>query len=400
MEPLLFLCHRLPYPPNKGDKIRSFHLLKHLSTRYKIYLGTFIDDPVDRQYVPTVASYCEQLLALTITPRLRRVASLRGLLSGEALGLPYYRDARMREWVAQIWQQVQPRKVLVYSSTMAQYIEGARYATARRVVDFVDVDSEKWRAYAAEQRWPMAWSYGREARLLRRYEQRIAAEVDASVFVSAAEAQVFRDFAGVAPETIHAADNGVDSEYFAPDPNLPNPYPRAAPVVVFTGAMDYWANVDAVSWFARDILPLVHAQMPTVEFWIVGARPTPAVRQLAGLAQVSVTGSVADIRPYLQHAALAVAPLRIARGVQNKVLEALAMGKTVVGTPAAFEGLAPATPCREWAADDPVLLAARVVAALRGNVPVDHAQSARRYVLAQHHWTTNMQSLAALLEAA
>ena len=104
MEPLLFLCHRLPYPPNKGDKIRSFHLLKHLSTRYKIYLGTFIDDPVDVQYVPTVASYCEQLQALTITPRLRRMASLRGLLSGEA---------RMREWVAQIWQQVQPRKVLV-----------------------------------------------------------------------------------------------------------------------------------------------------------------------------------------------------------------------------------------------------------------------------------------------
>lgn len=400
MEPLLFLCHRLPYPPNKGDKIRSFHLLKHLSTRYKIYLGTFIDDPVDVQHVATVAGYCEQLQALSLAPRRRRLASLRGLLSGEALGLPYYRDARMRGWVAQIWQQVRPRKVLVYSSTMAQYIQGSEFATARRVVDFVDVDSEKWRAYAAQQRWPMSWLYAREGRLLRAFEQRIAAEIDAAVFVSDAEAQVFRTFAGVSAAKIHAAENGVDVDYFAPDPSLPNPYPRAAPVVVFTGAMDYWANADAVNWFAREIFPLVRAQISAAEFWIVGARPVSVVRQLATLPQVSVTGSVADIRPYLQHAALAVAPLRIARGVQNKVLEALAMGKAVVGTPAAFEGLAPATPLREWATDSPALLAARVVAVLRGEAPADHGQSARRHVLTQHQWTSNMQGLAALLEAA
>ncbi len=396
MESLLFLCHRIPYPPNKGDKIRSFHILKFLAERHRVLLGTFVDDPADRAHVDRLREYCTELYVVDIEPRRRRLASLRGLLSGEALSLPYYRDAGFAAWVDDVRRRERPPVVFAYSSPMAQYLLGADWQGVRRIVDFVDVDSEKWRAYAAMKRWPASWVYGREGARLLDFERAVAEAVDACVFVSGDEARLFESLRQGAGHKVHAVNNGVDLAYFAAGLGLPNPYPAGGPVIVFTGAMDYWANVDAVQWFARAMLPAIAREIPAVRFWVVGTRPTPAVRELTRDPRVHVTGAVDDIRPYIAHANVAVAPMRVARGVQNKVLEAMAMGRPVVGTRAAFEGLELVTGYRALAADDAKTFAARCVALL-GAGDASLGEMGRRYVAAHHDWNTNMHRLHALM---
>ena len=398
MESLLFLCHRIPYPPNKGDKIRSFHILKYLAQHYRVLLGTFIDDPADRQHVDKLRPLCAALEVIEIDPKWRRLQSLRGLLTGEALSLPYYRDRGLAAWVTRMLDEAKPAIVFAYSSPMAQYIPGTSGAVARRVVDFVDVDSEKWRAYAAMKAWPMSWVYAREATRLLAFERDVAARMDACVFVSGDEARLFETLRGGSTGNVHAVNNGVDLEYFSGARDLENPYRPGAPVLVFTGAMDYWANVDAVTWFAHDMLPAIQARVPTVEFWIVGTRPTPEVAQLARLPGVHVTGAVDDIRPYIAHARASVAPMRVARGVQNKVLEAMAMGRPVVGTHAAFEGLDVDQRYRGLAADEVPAFVERCVSLLDANVQASPlGDIGRRYVATHHDWNTNMHQLHALM---
>lgn len=394
MQELLYLAHRIPYPPNKGDKIRSYHLLRHLSQRYRVHLGTFIDDETDWQYTDKVKALCGETCFLGLRPQAARLRSLRGLLTGSALSLPYYRDKRLQEWVDMLLRTRPVKRILVYSSPMAQYARKAQ--TARRVIDFVDVDSDKWRQYAAAKPWPLSWIYRREARLLLDVETRIAREFDSASFVSEAEAALFRKLVPQAAANVSCFNNGVDTDYFSPKLAHANPYPGAAAALVFTGAMDYWANVDAVDWFARAIFPAVRAELPEVRFYIVGARPTSAVQALAALPGVVVTGSVPDVRPYLAHAALAVAPLRIARGTQNKVLEAMAMEKTVVVSRQAMEGIC-ARPGQEvLVAEDAQEFSRLVTAALKTGANT-LGSAARAYVLREHSWETNLAVLDALL---
>ena len=324
---LLYLVHRLPYPPNKGDKVRSYHLLKHLAARHDVHLGTFIDDPDDEQHLPRVRALCKSLHVARLNPRSAKLMSLRGLLSGEALSLPYYRDAGLQAWVDETAAREGFDAVVVFSGVMAQYTRGLR--GVKTLVDFVDVDSAKWRDYAPEHAWPMSWLYRREFAKLLGFEQRVADAAACSFFVTDNEVALFRELSPGRAMRLAALGNGVDADFFAPDASRASPFTPQELPLVFTGAMDYWPNVDAVTWFAQDILPRLRERFPALRFHIVGRSPTPAVQALAGEA-VNVTGTVPDVRPYLQHAAAVVAPLRLARGIQNKILEALAMGRPVV----------------------------------------------------------------------
>lgn len=327
MAKLLYLVHRMPYPPNKGDKVRSYHLLRHLAERHEVYLGTFIDDPEDEAHVATVRQWCADVKAVRLHPRQARVGSLAGLLTGQALTLHYYRDASLQRWVDRTLAEQRIHAAVVFSSSMAQYTEG--HAGLTNLVDFVDVDSAKWTQYADQRRWPMSWLYRREGRALLAYERRIARASARSFFVTEQETSLFRSMAPECTGTVEAMCNGVDADYFAPDAQRPSPFSPEEQAVVFTGAMDYWPNVDAVRWFVADMLPALRQRWPRLRFHIVGRSPTPAVRELAS-PDVAVTGTVPDVRPYLQHAAVVVAPLRLARGVQNKVLEAMAMARPVI----------------------------------------------------------------------
>lgn len=329
MANILYLVHRFPYPPNKGDKVRSYHLLKHLTRHHRVFLGTFIDDPEDEVHVPVVRTLCADLQIERLIPRKARIASLNGLLAGEPLTLRYYRSPAIFDWVNRLCRANVIDAVVVFSAAMAQYVED--FQRLPTLIDFVDVDSAKWTQYAPRHRWPMSWLYRREGKLLLDYERRIAARSTRSFFVTENEAALFCDQAPECQLRVEAMCNGVDADYFSPALERPSPYQTDELPVVFTGAMDYLPNIDAVTWFKDEVLPDVLKRWPNARFHIVGRSPTAAVLALAD-DHVAVSGTVPDVRPYLQHAAIVVAPLRIARGIQNKILEAMAMMRPVIAS--------------------------------------------------------------------
>ncbi len=396
MKELLFLCHRIPYPPNKGDKIRAFHLLRALASQYTVHLGTFVDDDQDWAYRVTLNELCDEQCYRPLQPRAARFRSLTGLLKGQPLSFPYYHDRALQRWVSRLVRERSIDTIVVFSAAMAPYVQHCN--GARRVLDFVDVDSEKWRQYAGTAAMPMRWIYAREGRKLLAAERALAGSFDASVFVSKAEAELFRERAPECAERVTAINNGVDSAYFDPAQDYADPYDGSGPrTMVFTGAMDYRANIDAVIWFAHEVLPLIQQNHPDAAFCIVGTRPAPEVLELARLPGVTVTGAVPDVRPYLAHARFAVAPLRIARGLQNKVLEALSMGKQIVLTPEAAAGLLPLDPDFAAVASKPRALAdyaARLLDADDGQAP---SAAARAYVLEHYGWRRQLEQFLALV---
>jgi sugar transferase (PEP-CTERM/EpsH1 system associated) len=397
MKKLLFLVHRIPYPPNKGDKIRSYHFLKYLATEFSIYLGTFIDDSHDWQYTATVDALCAETCYQTITPLWAKAKSLQGLITQQALSVPYYDNAALHAWVQQTLAQHDIDHILVFSSVMAQFVP-ADYL-AKSVVDFVDVDSDKWRQYAEKKTGLARWIYQREARTLLAFDSQIAQQTQHSLFVSAQEATLFKQLAPLAADKVGFINNGVDTDYFSPDHIFDSPYPPDATVLVFTGAMDYWANVDAVVWFAEQVFPQVQARYSEVTFYIVGSNPSKTVLALAA-DNIIVTGRVPDVRPYLAHARLVVAPLRIARGIQNKVLEAMAMGQTIVATPAAMEGIASNDNLAVAVSDEANIMSQHIIDDLQTVSRCSVQQANRDFVQRDFSWAHNVEQLALLLQAA
>jgi len=337
MKNILFLVHRIPYPPNKGDKIRSYHFLKGLANKYQVHLATFIDDPDDWQYTDKVKALSASCFFTKINPLLAKIKSLSGFLSNQALSLPFYKNAQMQKWVDQTIKDNKIEKIFIFSSAMAQYV--AKHQDIETVIDFVDVDSDKWLQYSEKKSWPMNWVYKREAQKLLKFDSRVAKSAKVSLFVSEEESKLFKKLVEIESNKISYVNNGVDINYFNVDENYQMPYPSDENIIVFTGAMDYWANVDAVTWFVNEVFPLIKKHNNKAQFYIVGSKPTKQVMLLANHQDVFVTGRVEDIRPYLFFSNVVIAPLLIARGIQNKVLEAMAMGKPVVVTPQAIEGI-------------------------------------------------------------
>ena len=395
MESLLFLAHRLPYPPNKGDKVRSFHFLKHLAERYRIFLGTFIDDPSDWQYVEALKPLCADVHVEAIVPWSKRLTSVTALLGGEALSLAYFRSRKLGRWVAETARRERFARAFAYSSPMAQYM--LDLPGVRCFVDFVDMDSAKWGDYALRRKWPASALYGREARRLLTYEREVAARAEASIFVTDEEARRFCSETPERADRVVAIRNGVDSEYFSPLCDFESPFASDERPVVFTGAMDYWPNVDAVAWFAREVLPTVRKRDPSIRFYIVGMNPEPAVRALASDAAVTVTGRVDDVRPYLKHARVVVAPLRVARGIQNKVLEAMAMAKPVVVTAESAAALSVEQGIELEVATDAHSFGSKVLALMDSGQASAMGRRARSRVLQDYAWQASLKLLDELL---
>ncbi|MEW6677502.1 MAG: TIGR03087 family PEP-CTERM/XrtA system glycosyltransferase [Pseudomonadota bacterium] len=394
MDDVLFLPQRCPYPPNKGDKIATWNILKHLAKRYRVHLGTYVDDPDDWQHADVLRQTCASVKLIDLDPRTAKIKSLSGFLTGEALSVAYYRQPAMQAWVDEKLASG-VKRIFVFSSAMARYV--TRAPGCVRIMDFCDLDSDKWRQYAAASAWPMSWVYAREADKLLAWERRIAADFDHSLFISEAET---RDFKALAPESAHKVSvltNGVDAEYFSPEREYPR-LDQAAAQLVFTGAMDYKPNIDAVVWFAREVLPLLRQTHPQTGFTVVGSKPSAEVQDLAREPGIHVTGRVEDVRPYLAHAAGVVAPLRIARGIQNKVLEGMAMGKTVICSPQALEGIAAQPGQNLLLADTPAAFADACRQVLDGQTNLGEA--ARRCVLDTYAWDACLARLDTLLEPA
>ncbi|MDE2414961.1 MAG: TIGR03087 family PEP-CTERM/XrtA system glycosyltransferase [Comamonadaceae bacterium] len=389
---ILYLVHRLPYPPNKGDKVRSYHLLRHLQKNHRVFLGTFVDDPDDLQHLPTVRSLCHELHVERIHTPSAKIKSLTGVLSGEALTLAYYRSAGMRRWVEQTAAAHELKACVVFSSAMAQYAQ-LLLPRVPMLLDFVDVDSAKWTQYAPAHRWPLSMLYRREGRRLLAYERAMAASAQRSYFVTPNETALFLSQAPECAGRVQSMGNGVDADFFAPDPRRESPFAPGEQAIVFTGAMDYWPNIDGVCWFVSDMLPRLMARHPQLRFYVVGRSPAPQVQALAG-THVVVTGTVPDVRPYLQHASAVVAPLRVARGIQNKILEAMAMQQAVITVSSCADaigatpeqGLLRADSPEEFAQGLQSLLESRAKGAMLG-------QQARRYVEDACSWQAHLSTI-------
>ena len=401
MGEILFLGHRIPFPPDRGDKIRSHHVLKALAALAPVHVATFADDAEDHR--------CEaELAALAASYRLVRrrkplpLAGIEALARGKPVSLTAFDDGELRRYVRSVLSSRPIDAVYVFSGQMVQYVPADFHG--RLVVDLVDVDSAKFDAYAAKGRGPRAWLDRREGRLLRAEEARIAAHADATLLVSQAEADLLlsRLQPGHAAR-VHAMGNGMDSAGYDPAGTEPEPQMLAtgAPRLIFTGQMDYAPNVEAALRAIERILPRVREAFPRASLHIVGRNPVPALQAHHGRDGVAVWGRVADIRPWLHAADIALIPLEIARGVQNKVLEAMAMRLPVVLSPGAATGI-DAQGGRDFVVAESDADLARAVIDLAGNADRAAAMgsAARDWIVAHASWEAALARLPGYLTGA
>jgi sugar transferase (PEP-CTERM/EpsH1 system associated) len=382
---ILYLAHRLPYPPDKGDRLRAFAQISHLAKHHRVVCACFVDDEADLQHIEGLRQVCAEVTAIP----LRKAASLaRGawsLLSGGTLTEAYYRDSRMTRAVEDIMARINLDTVVAFSSSMAPY--ALMIPAVRRVLDLCDLDSAKWLTYA-EHSGPLIGSlYLAEGRRLRRRELEWLRRFDATTLVTPAEAEVVAGHAP--PGRLHVVGNGVT----LPPPGIiartaaGEGQPAADPIVGFVGQMDYRPNVDAVEWFVEEAWPTIRSAVPRARFRIVGRSPARAVQRLVAYAGVEVTGAVQDVTAEVARFDVSVAPLRIARGIQNKVLEAMACARPVVLTPEAAAGIRAMDDVHYVIAEDAPALAEATIALL-GDVDAREriGAAARRFVTEHHRW--------------
>jgi sugar transferase (PEP-CTERM/EpsH1 system associated) len=388
MRRLLFICHRVPYPPDKGERIRAFHEIRILSSHFRITLAALAHNPEDSQAAQGLEPWCESVFLARVGGLLGLGRGLWALLRGKSATEGYFRSRAMLKALPALAGEGPFDLALGYCSSTLPYLLAS--PARARVMDLVDVDSAKWAAYAQESGWPKAWLYRREAAAVSALEQAAVNRCDAVLAVSPAEVALLGEVAGrVLPVGI-----GVDTEYYKPpDP----PIQPQTPCLVFTGQMDYRPNVEGVTWFVREVWPRLRCRQPDLEFKIVGRNPAPEVRRLARETGVTVTGSVPDVRPYLAEAAAAVCPLRIARGIQNKILEAMAMARPVVASPAALAGLDLQVGREVLLADGPEQWETQIAALLADQATADAlGRSARQCVVERFGWQARLAPLVTL----
>jgi polysaccharide biosynthesis protein PslH len=400
MKEVLFLAHRIPYPPDRGDKMRSWHLLRYLAEQAVVHVGCFGDDRGGAAHVDAMrAKLGARLGEVHVERRPPRIgAVISALARNQPLSVGLFASPTMSAFVRGLVGSGRIGTIFAFSGQMAQFVPDP--TPCRFVMDFVDTDSAKFAEYADKSGWPASWLYRREARLLAAFEQKVAARADTSLFVSDAEAALFRRQSPVGAE-IRAIGNGIDIAFYDPGARigpLEEGQRGGGPLIVFTGQMDYRPNVEAVTAFAHDVMPLVRQGRGDVRFAIVGRNPSAQVRSLGRLPGVAVTGAVDDVRSWLAAADVVVAPLGIARGVQNKVLEAMAMARPVVASRAAFEGI-DAEPGRDLLVAEGAQSQAQAVLSLLADRDraVALGAAARKCIENRYRWRQRLAGLEELL---
>ena len=387
---VLYLVHRVPYPPDKGDRIRAYHLLRWLSRRARVSLACLADEPVPLATTAALREVAERFFIVELGKWPRRWRMLTSLVRGRTATEGAFASPEFAQKLAAWARSTCFDAVLVSASSMVPYLRLPALADVPAVVDLVDVDSQKWLDYAAASWPPRSWLYRLEGHRLRQLEQPLPGRTRGVLLASPAEAELYRAFAASGP--IHALNNGVDLDYFQPAP------PVAGKCCVFVGALDYRPNVDAACWFCREVWPLVIAQHPDARLALVGRRPVAAIQRLGRMPGVEVVGQVPDVRPHVAAATVVVAPLRIARGIQNKVLEALAMAKATVASPAALGGIA-AVPGKHLLAAATPAEWLEAISNLFGNATLRATLGAggRAFVEEHHCWDRCLEPLGDIL---
>jgi sugar transferase (PEP-CTERM/EpsH1 system associated) len=387
---ILLLTHRIPYPPDKGDRIRSYHLLTYLARHGSVDLATLVDEEVADASRSALEGLCRRVLLAPLSRTGRWFRAACSLTCGRSATAGLFHSRLLRRTVDAWLADTDYDVIVCFSSGVLPYVLH-RGLGPRLIADLVDVDSQKWFDYAARTSAanPLSWMFRLEGKRLRELEC-AASEARATVLITEVEAAVYRAFCPEA--SVHVVANGVDLDHF-----------RAMPATddgscVFVGYLDYRANVLGLEWFCREIWPAVHAERPSATFHIVGRNAVPAVLRLGAIPGVRVVGPVPDVRPYMARARIVLVPLPVARGVQNKVLEALAMGKAVLGSPAALEGLAITPGVEACQAETPAEWRATLVGLWDdAEGRRDLGDRGRQFVELHHNWESCLEPFGALL---
>jgi len=382
---IFYVCRRVPFPPDRGDKIAAFNQIRHLAARHEVHVFCLGDGRRDLANISGLQSYVNTVSAAPVGELTIKLRALKALFRGSPLSVAALNEKKLHHAIQREFAERRPDLVIVYSCNMAQFAK--HFPDVPRIVHFGDLDSLKWQLYAERSRVPLQWIYAAEAHRLLNYERRIARVFSHALVHTDAEKSDFERLIPGIPVTV--VGNGVDLDYFRSAGGV-----KETASMVFTGVMDYRPNVDAVLWFCDEILPLIQTEIPEANFTICGSRPVPAVRRLAKRRGVTVTGWVPDARPYLDQAEVFVAPLRMARGVQNKLLEALAMGLPCVASTAAWTGTV--VPAAEGipATDEPVEFARHVVDLLQDSKRrAEMSLRARASAGANYRWDVQLARL-------
>ena len=328
---ILFVCHRMPFPPNRGGKIRPFHMIRHLSEKHDVLVASLAESEQELREGAGLKAYCKDLIVEVIPPAIRWARTIAALGSSTPSSAAYFWSPRLHRRIRQAVRGVRLDLIFVHCAFVGRYV--LDYEARQRIIDFGDLDSGKWFDYSRHRAFPLSLGFGLEARKLRSYERFLAARFDHCTVTTQGELDEYRTI-GV-PTTGSVIPNGVDTTYFRQTVHEAGD----SSVIAFLGRMNYYPNVDGVLYFAQEVFPLIRQKMPKAVFRIIGSNPTREVDSLANHSGIEVTGSVPDVRPYLKDVALTIAPLRIARGTQNKILESMAMRIPVVATPQAAKGV-------------------------------------------------------------
>ena len=378
MMDILYLSHCVPNPPDKGEKIRAHRELLHLCERFRVHLACFARSPQDLASAGDLRARCASVYAEHLPPVTALARAAARFAWGESLMMAHYSSRSMQQYVADLARRERLSATVIYTAVMAPLAP----AGVPALLDLVDVDSEKWFDYA-RMRTP-GFLYGMEARRYRRAEIEQAGRASRILLSTEAEADLFRRVAPQVP--VRVFTNGVDVDYFDParSPALPELAGRRP--LVFVGTMDYYPNIEGVLWFASEILPELRRRESGIEFFVVGRNPPQTVVRLGQQPGITVTGAVPDVRPYLAAARAVVAPLRIARGIQNKVLEALSMGKTVLASDAICRTLGPELPCG-------VVRCGSAAEFIEGSVRTPTDATIRPYAVRELAWQRTLEGL-------
>ena len=388
---IFFITQRVPYPPDRGDKIATFNIIRHLSKHHEVHVFCSADGVQDLENIAKLQGYVESVTAEPVTSLGGKLRALLAIFLGGSLSVAAFYNRKLHETIKKCFAQQKPDLLMVYSSNAAQYAE--HFDNVPRIMHFSDLDSLKWGQYAERSGPLLSWVYRLEQQRLLAYERHIAHTFSHSLVCTEAERKDFERLIPGVPVSL--LENGVDIEYFHPQGTA-----KHLASMVFTGVMDYQPNVDAVQWFCSEILPLVQREIADASFVICGSRPVQSVLRLAQLNGVTVTGRVPDTRPYMDAAQVFVAPLRMARGIQNKVLEALAMGLPCVASLAAWRGTVIPSGEGIVATDDPQEFAHLVIRLLRDDGYREQmADKARQSALKHYTWEAQMQRLDLVIAA-
>lgn len=387
---ILYICHRFPFPPKRGGKIRPFNMIKYLTEKgHQVWVASLARSQQEYDECSGIANHCQQFTIGQVNDSVQWARMILNLPLPTPSSLGYFFSRKLKNQINVWLSEENFDLIFVHCSSVAQYVENVKYIP--KILDYGDMDSQKWLTYRAFKPFPLSWGYWWEGMKMKNSEKALASKFDLTTCTTKAELSTLNSY-GTAKKT-NWFPNGVDAEYFKPDGTVYDPYS-----ISFIGRMDYFPNQQCMLEFCRNTLPLIQQKLPETKLYIVGAEPSREIKALEKIKGVVVTGSVRDVRPYIFKTAAMVAPLNIARGTQNKILEAMAMGVPVVSSSLAAGGI-DAIPGEHFlTADTPADYAEKLINLMQSaSLRERYAKSGRARVLSNHSWQESMKKMESLI---